>query len=172
MPGTWSGACGGNDEGSRAMAGEGGRRIWILVALGVAAGVIGLLAMSGIGENLVYYWSPSELRAAGERALGATVRLGGVVEAGSIQHATGGLELSFRVTDGVETVPVFAKAVPPAMFREGIGVVVEGRLRPDQVFESSRLMVKHDNEYRPPGEDDERSMGDLVKTLQVEAGEG
>ncbi len=140
-------------------------------ALGIAAiaAVLIFLAVGGIGENLVYYWSPTELLSAGDEAYGATVRLGGLVASGSVVRGADGLELDFAVTDGDQRVPVHARAVPPAMFREGIGVVVEGRLAPNGVFETKRLMVKHDNQYQPPSEGDERSIEELVKTMQLEA---
>lgn len=147
------------------------RRLLIVVALAIAAGVLAFLAFGGIGENLVYYWTPSELLAAGESGREATVRLGGVVVPGSIRHDTAGETLRFAVTDGEATVPVVAHAVPPAMFREGIGVVLEGRLGGGDTFETRRLMVKHDNEYRAPGEGEEPDMERLVRTLESPAAE-
>ena len=140
-------------------------------ALGIAviAAVLVFLAVGGIGENLVYYWSPSELVSAGDEAYGATVRLGGLVAPGTVVRGADGLDLRFAVTDGNEQVAVHARAVPPAMFREGIGVVVEGRLSRDGVFETKRLMVKHDNQYQPPSEGDDRSLEELAKTMQLEA---
>ncbi len=152
------------------MANNSSRRKAIF-ALGIAAiaAVLVFLAVGGIGENLVYYWSPSELVSAGDQAYGATVRLGGMVAPGSVVRGADGLELEFTITDGHEQVAVHARAVPPAMFREGIGVVVEGRLSRDGVFETKRLMVKHDNQYQPPSEGDDRSMEELVKTMQLEA---
>lgn len=153
------------------MANNSSRRKAIF-ALGIAAiaAVLVFLAVGGIGKNLIYYWSPSELVSAGDEAHGATVRLGGVVAPGSVVRSADGLELVFTVVDGAGQVPVRARAVPPAMFREGIGVVVEGRLSDAGVFETERLMVKHDNEYQPPSESDDRTMEELVKTMQVEVG--
>ena len=143
------------------------RRVIVVVSLAVAAGVLAFLAFGGIGENLVYYWSPSELIEAGDQAYGASVRLGGLVAAGSVRREAGS-QLLFEVTDGTSTVAVRSTAVPPAMFREGIGVVVEGTMDRSGVFDTQRLMVKHDNEYRAPGEADERDLEELVKTMQFE----
>jgi cytochrome c-type biogenesis protein CcmE len=143
-------------------------RLLALVALLVAAGAFGFLALGGLGKSLVYYWSPSELRAHGGKAEGATIRLGGLVAPGSVQHDTGGLGLRFNLTDGHETVPVSTRAVPPAMFREGIGVVVEGTLEADGTFVTDRLMIKHDNEYQAPGTGDERTVKELAETLEPE----
>ena len=120
-----------------------------VVLIGVAVvGVLGFLAFGSIGNNLVYYWSPTDLVSAGAKAQGATVRLGGLVEAGSV-HAEGTATL-FRVKDSAQTVQVRSEAIPPAMFREGIGVVVEGSVGPDAVFISRKLMVKHDENYVAP----------------------
>jgi cytochrome c-type biogenesis protein CcmE len=135
------------------------RRLLIVGALLVASAVLALLAFGGIGENLVYYWSPSELLAAGDTARGASIRLGG---------ASDGLTLRFAVTDGKATVPIEARAVPPAMFREGIGVVVEGTLDESGRFETERLMVKHDNQYEAPAEGEEPDMEDLMRSMKLE----
>ena len=145
------------------------RRVMIVAALAVIAGVIAFVAYGNIGGNLVYYWSPKEVHAAGPKAIGATIRLGGLVQPGSIERAPTGLDLRFAVTDGDATLPVHASAVPPAMFREGIGVVVEGTMGRDGVFESRRLMVKHDNEYRAPGAEDDRDIRELMRSLDPEA---
>ena len=147
------------------------RKIFAITAILVAAGALAYIAVGNIGESLVYYWSPSELEEAGDDAMGASIRLGGVVAPGSVVKAADGLTLEFEVTDGTATVPVYAEAVPPAMFREGIGVVVEGSLRGDGTFETQRLMVKHDNEYRPPDTEGNPDMEELVKTMQFEKGE-
>lgn len=142
------------------------RRMLVVVAVVVVGGALAVLNFGSINTNLVYYWGPKELRAAGDKALGASIRLGGLVAPGSIVRNQDGLTLRFEVTDGVETVQVHSRGVPPAMFREGTGVVVEGRLLADGSFESSRLMIKHDNEYQPPGTEDDRGVRELMKSLQ------
>ena len=144
------------------------RRLIALLALLIAGGVLAYLAFGGIGENLVYYWSPTELIKAGDGAVGASVRLGGLVAPGSIERHPDGLTMRFAVTDGEQQVSVRCHSVPPAMFREGIGVVVEGTLASDGHFETERLLVKHDNEYRAPGEGEYKSMEELMKSLQFE----
>lgn len=147
------------------------RRSMAVVAIMIAGGALAFLAFSGIGENLVYYWSPTELHAAGSKAIGASIRLGGLVVPGSIEYGDG-LSLKFRVSDGDGEVTVIANATPPAMFRENIGVVLEGTMGGDGIFETERLMVKHDNEYRPPGEEDSRTAKELMKSLQLDEGYG
>ena len=144
------------------------RRLLAIVAILVAGGVMAYLAFGGIGENLVYYWSPTELNEAGQRAYGASVRLGGLVEPGSIERQEGGLTMRFAVTDGQSSVPVVAETVPPAMFREGIGVVVEGTMVREGHFQTQRLMVKHDNQYKAPEEFEQEDMKELMKSLQFE----
>lgn len=123
-------------------------KVYAIVALAVAGSALGYIAFGNLGENLVYYWSPTELVQAGDKAEGATIRLGGLVEAGSIQQD--GTSLAFRVTDGTTAVAVSTTEIPPQMFRENIGVVVEGTVDDAGNFTSRRLMVKHDNEYRAP----------------------
>ena len=141
------------------------RRVLAILALVIAGCALAFLATGGIGENLVYYWSPTELQDAGSKANDALVRLGGLVAPGTVVRGDG-LDLRFAVTDGTTTVPVAAQTVPPAMFREGIGVVLEGRMGDDGTFQTQRLMVKHDNEYRAPEEGDDRNVNELVKSLE------
>ena len=126
---------------------------WFMLGAFVVAGIaFAVIAASGINENLVYYWTPSDLVTNGNKAYGATIRLGGMVAPGSI-HNQGGSNVEFIVHDGQARVPVKTTTVPPQMFRENIGVVVEGpmvRGAGSGYFQSSRLMVSHNNEYKAP----------------------
>jgi cytochrome c-type biogenesis protein CcmE len=140
-----------------------------LGALAVAGTAFAFITVGGIGDNLVYYWGPSELVAAGDKAIGATIRLGGQVTKGSIQGASGS-ELRFAVSDGKATVNVRTRSVPPQMFREGIGVVVEGTMKRDGHFESQRLMVSHGNEYRAPRDGEKPDMKRLIETTTAISG--
>lgn len=126
------------------------RRRLAFIALTVAGLALLLIMVGGIGQNLVYYWGPAELRAAGTRAYGATIRLGGVVAPGSVRHSDDSSLLEFDVTDATAVVRVRSKGAAPQMFREGIGVVVEGTMTPADYFESTRLMVSHGNDYQAP----------------------
>jgi cytochrome c-type biogenesis protein CcmE len=123
-------------------------------ALLVAGSALAFISFGNLGNNLVYYWTPQEMLTAGSKAYGATIRLGGVVQKGTISWDTGHTELSFRVandaTPNAPSVLVRVRETPPQMFREGIGVVVEGTFDRSQVFTSNRLLVNHSNEYRPP----------------------
>ena len=129
-------------------------RVIALVALVVAGGGLAAIAFGNMGENLVYYWTPGEMLAQGEKAYGPTIRLGGIVKKGTIDWNAAHTELAFHVADGKEpnakSVLVKATEIPPQMFREEIGVVVEGTFDRSQTFKTHRLMVNHSNEYRPP----------------------
>ncbi len=139
-------------------------RLFAIGALAVAGVAFGIITWGGIGQNLVYYWGPKDIRAAGDKAVGATIRLGGLVAPGSIVYADGTSHLEFDVTDGQAQVRVKSKGVPPQMFRERIGVVVEGTMTRAGWFESQRLMVSHNNEYKAP-KDGEKGEGMDVKEL-------
>lgn len=125
-------------------------RRFMFLALGVAAIGFAIIAASGINKNLVYYWTPTDLRNAGDKAYGATIRLGGMVVPGSIHNRTGASGVEFDVKDAARIVHVKSNGVPPQMFRENIGVVVEGTMVQGGYFQCSRLMVSHNNEYRAP----------------------
>lgn len=143
------------------------RTKWFAIgALAVSGAALLVILLGGIGQNLVYYWGPSELRAAGDKAVGATIRLGGLVASDSIRYGESASGLEFDVADGTASVHVLSRGVPPQMFREGIGVVVEGTMTRAGHFESSRLMVSHDNEYRAPGDKTRANVRELMRTTK------
>jgi cytochrome c-type biogenesis protein CcmE len=144
---------------------RGSTRLVALAALGVALVAFLALTVGGIGENLVYYWGPKDVKAAGDKAVGATIRLGGQVAVGSVKWGEGASDLEFDVTDGAASVHVVSKGVPPQLFRDRIGVVVEGTMTKAGHFESRRLMVSHDNQYRTP-EDKDVDMKTLMRSTQ------
>lgn len=129
------------------------KRLIALIAVAVAVGALSFISLGGIEENLVYYWDAQELIDKGQKAVGASVRLGGVVKNGSINWDEKTLVLEFNVgvapEAGDPSVRVRSTGAPPQMFREGMGVVVEGRYD-GQRFNAERVLVKHSNEYRPP----------------------
>ena len=124
-------------------------RLFMIGAFVVAAAAFAVIAASGINKNLIYYWTPSDLRAAGDQAYGATIRLGGMVVPGSIRTQQGS-NLEFDVKDASNVVHVKSSGAPPQMFRENIAVVVEGTMVNGVYFKSDRLMVSHNNENRAP----------------------
>jgi cytochrome c-type biogenesis protein CcmE len=134
----------------------------------VLAGFVYLLSGS-IGENLVYFLTPGELAARGTDAVDEPVRLGGLVKAGTVKWDAAALDLRFVIQDSVGgELPVRAHDTPPPMFREGQGVVVEGRLTAAGVFEADNLMVRHSNEYRAPteGADPQETYKSLMRDPQ------
>jgi cytochrome c-type biogenesis protein CcmE len=122
------------------------------LGVGAVLAGFGYLLYGGIGENLVFYLTPSELEARGEAAWETSVRLGGVVIPESVRWDADALDLRFVVGDGTTEMEVHSRGAPPQMFRDGIEVLVEGRLASDGIFRSTNLMVKHSNEYRAPEE--------------------
>ena len=140
-------------------------RLFLLIALGAAAIGFAVIAGSGISRNLVYYWSPTDITHAGDKAYGATIRLGGQVSPGSIRTGNGST-LDFDVTDRKTIVHVKSNGVPPQMFREGIGVVVEGTMTRAGYFQSDRLMVSHNNEYRAPKAGEQIDARELIRTTK------
>lgn len=125
------------------------RRLFGLGAILVVVAMLVGLSFGNLGQNVVYYWSPTELVQKRDEAQGQTVRLGGLVMPGTFDLAACDPGCSFRITDGRTEVAVETEGVPPQMFRAGIGVVVEGQLHGD-VFRTDRVMIKHSNEYQAP----------------------
>lgn len=126
------------------------RRRGALIGLLVIGATFAWLLFGGLDRNVVFFLTPAELLAKGPAVMEVPVRLGGQVKPGSVQWDERALDLRFVVTDGPGEVAVRSVGAPPQMFRDGMGVVVEGRYGADSVFHSSSLMVKHSNEYRAP----------------------
>ncbi|HKX91329.1 MAG TPA: cytochrome c maturation protein CcmE [Sphingomicrobium sp.] len=105
-----------------------------------------LLAMWGLREKASYFYTPSELDRA---AVGKAIRLGGMVEQGSLVR-NDALTVQFAVTDGKDKVTVVYRGIPPELFREGSGVVAEGKLLPQGLFVADNILAKHDERYMPP----------------------
>jgi cytochrome c-type biogenesis protein CcmE len=127
-----------------------GRALPLVLGAVIVLGGLGYLLYGGLDRNLVYFLTPVELVERGERAYDIPIRLGGTVEPGSIEWNAEALDLRFRVTDGSQEVVVQSKGAPPHMFRDSMGVIVEGRYHPTGVFQAATVMVKHSNEYRAP----------------------
>ncbi|MCW3835543.1 cytochrome c maturation protein CcmE [Sphingomonas canadensis] len=122
----------------------------VLALLGVAAVVgAGLLALSALQDQAAFFYAPADVKGQ-ELPLGRAVRLGGMVAGGSIQRAADGVTVHFTVTDGKATVPVSFRGVTPDLFKEGSGVVAEGKFNPDGSFTADNLLAKHDERYMPP----------------------
>lgn len=117
-------------------------------------GVIILAALSymiygGMQEAIVYFVTPSELKANERSSADKFLRMGGMVVKGSMHKDLNNLTYRFDLTDGAATYPVFFKGLPPDLFTEGKGAVVEGRIGADGVFQATTIMAKHAEEYSP-----------------------
>ncbi len=137
----------------------------ILVAAAVAAMLAAvLLAMWGLKDRASYFYAPAQI-AAGKAADGQAIRLGGMVERGSLQRLPDGVSIRFRLSDGVAATPVQYRGIVPDLFREGSGAVAEGRMA-QGVFIADTILAKHDERYMPPELGNVAAGQEAGKTLQ------
>ena len=122
------------------------RLVWIAIGLAILAVAIGLV-LYALKSNIVFFFTPTQI-AANEAPQGRAFRVGGMVETGSVVRD--GLEVRFRVTDTVKTIPVTYRGTLPDLFREGKGVVAQGKVGADGVFKADEVLAKHDENYMPP----------------------
>ena len=121
-----------------------------MVAGGLAAlAVAATLVLTAFQQNLVFFFTPSQV-AANEAPQGKTFRIGGMVETGSVKRQSDGLTVRFMVTDTAKSIPVTYRGALPDLFREGKGVVAQGRVGADGVFVANEVLAKHDENYMPP----------------------
>jgi len=123
------------------------RRLYVVLAALSAFGIAAALVLNAFEDNLVFFYSPSNL-VTKTITLGQTIRLGGLVEDGSV--AKNGLDVAFAITDGTRTVQGAYTGVLPDLFREGQGVVTRGSIQPDGSFRAEEVLAKHDENYMPP----------------------
>jgi cytochrome c-type biogenesis protein CcmE len=121
-----------------------------LIAASLAAIAVAVsLVLSAFQSNLVFFFSPSQVHAK-EAPAARNFRLGGMVEEGSVKKQDDGLTVHFAVTDLAQRIPVVYTGILPDLFREGKGVVAEGRLNSEGVFVANQVLAKHDENYMPP----------------------
>ena len=121
-----------------------------MIATGLAAlGAASALVLSSFQSNLVFFFSPSQVLA-NEAPRSKVFRIGGMVEQASLKRGSDGLTVRFRVTDTVQTIDVVYTGILPDLFKEGKGVVAQGRLGNDGVFQATEVLAKHDENYMPP----------------------
>ncbi len=127
-----------------------GRRLVAVLACMAGLGTASALTLNAFSDNLVFFMSPGDI-AAKDPAPGRTIRLGGLVQAGSLHTAKddGEPTAHFVVTDGVHTIPVTYRGILPDLFREGQGVVTLGTIQPDRSFRAQEVLAKHDETYMP-----------------------
>jgi len=116
-----------------------------LAALGLAS----VFILNAFNSNLVFFFSPSQV-AAKEAPIGRSFRIGGMVENGSLKREANGLTVNFIVTDTAKTIPVVYNGILPDLFKEGKGVVAQGKLGDDGLFHADEILAKHDENYMPP----------------------
>ena len=138
------------------------RAIWI--AAGIAAlGVATTLVLNAFQSNMVFYITPTQV-AANEAPRDRPFRMGGLVESGSLVRDKDALTVRFKVTDTARTIPVVYTGILPDLFREGKGVIAQGRVGADGVFHATEILAKHDENYMPP------AAADAVKQAQQKKG--
>ncbi len=116
-----------------------------VVLLGIAAGLV----LNAFRSNLVFFFSPTQV-VAGEAPRDRAFRIGGLVQSGSVKRGQQGLTVTFVVTDTAKDIPVAYSGTLPDLFREGKGVVAQGKLGADGVFRATEVLAKHDENYMPP----------------------
>ena len=125
------------------------KRMATVAAILVGVGIATAFALQAFNKNLLYYYSPTQIHA-GEAPDARSIRVGGLVENGSVQREPGSLEVRFTLTDFSNTVGVSYTGVLPDLFREGQGVIARGKMRDDGVFVAEEVLAKHDENYMPP----------------------
>jgi len=118
----------------------------ILVGVSIATA----FALQAFNQNLLYYYSPTQIHAGEAPDTPRSIRVGGLVENGSVQREVGSLEVRFTLTDFANTVGVSYTGILPDLFREGQGIIARGKMRDDGVFVAEEVLAKHDENYMPP----------------------
>ena len=125
------------------------RRLSIIVLCLAALGAAAALVLNAMQSNLEFFFTPTQV-AAKEAPQNRSFRIGGLVEEGSIKRQPDGLTVRFNVTDTARTIPVVYTGLLPDLFREGKGVVTQGRIGAEGVFQADEVLAKHDENYMPP----------------------
>jgi cytochrome c-type biogenesis protein CcmE len=139
------------------------KRMIAVAAIVIGVGAATAVALQAFQENIMYFYSPSQVTG-GEAPRGRAFRLGGLVTTGSLQRTPGSIEINFLVTDNAETIPVKYSGLLPDLFREGQGVIANGKLNDGGVFVADEVLAKHDENYMPP------EVADTLKTPQSAGG--
>jgi cytochrome c-type biogenesis protein CcmE len=127
---------------------------FVLIGVGIAGlALSATLVLSAFQKNLVFFFTPSQV-AANEAPIGKSFRIGGLVEKGSVKREPDGVTVRFVVTDTAKSLPVLYRGVLPDLFREGKGVVTQGRLDTEGLFRAEEVLAKHDENYMPPAAQD------------------
>ncbi len=125
------------------------KRIGIIIVGLAGLGIATFLVASAFRQNLVFFFSPTQV-AAKEAPIDRTFRIGGLVQDGTLKRDADGLTVRFTVTDTAASIPVVYKGILPDLFKEGRGCVAQGKIGPDGVFQADQVLAKHDENYMPP----------------------
>ena len=140
------------------------QRLVLVAIAGVAVLAAVLLAMWGLRDRAAYFYTPADI-VAGKAQPGQAIRLGGMVEKGSVQRLSDGVTIRFVLTDGASKVPVTFRGIVPDLFREGSGAIAEGSLDPGGTFQAANILAKHDERYMPPQMGNQAAEHQTVKTV-------
>jgi cytochrome c-type biogenesis protein CcmE len=137
----------------------------VLVAIALVAVLAAvLLAMWGLRDRAAYFYTPADL-VAGKAQPGQSIRLGGMVQKGSVRRLADGVTVRFVLTDGAAKVPVIFRGIVPDLFREGSGAIAEGSLEPGGTFDATNILAKHDERYMPPQMGNQAAEHQTAKTV-------
>lgn len=125
------------------------KRAALIVGSVAALGVAAALVLNAFQSNLVFFFTPTQV-SAGEAPQSRVFRIGGMVQTGSVERQSDGLTVKFIVTDTAKEMPVMYTGILPDLFREGKGVVAQGKLGVDGMFRADEVLAKHDENYMPP----------------------
>ena len=140
------------------------RLVLVILAVLALLGAV-LLAMWGLQDRAAYFHTPADV-AAGKASPGKAMRLGGMVEKGSVKRDRDGITTRFTVEDGDARVPVTYRGILPDLFREGSGVVAEGKLDARKTFVADNILAKHDERYMPPQLGNQQAEHEAGQTLK------
>ncbi len=146
------------------------RLTWIVVGVSLVAAAVGLVLFA-LKNNVSLYFTPTQVYNK-EAPQGRNFRIGGLVEAGSVKRENDGLTVRFNITDTAQIMPVIYKGILPDLFKEGKGVVAQGKLEADNVFRAEEVLAKHDENYMPPEATDALKKAEAAKAAAVRPSNG
>ena len=141
------------------------QRLFLIAGMVIGVGIAAGFALKAFNENLMFFYSPTEV-VAGDAPADHMIRVGGLVTNGSVKRQPDGLTVKFDLTDNTDTITVQYTGILPDLFREGQGIVAHGRLQDDRLFVADEVLAKHDENYMPP------EVADALKTAHEEAVSG
>jgi cytochrome c-type biogenesis protein CcmE len=143
--------------------------MWFIVGgLALVGAAVGLVLFA-LKNNVSLYFTPTQVYNK-EAPQGRSFRIGGLVEQGSVQREKDGLTVHFMITDTTKTMPVVYKGILPDLFKEGKGVVAQGKLEDGNVFHAEEVLAKHDENYMPPEAADALKKAEAAKTAAAQSG--